>query len=93
MKGSTLSWKSIAYISCRLSWIYHTLRLNKSRIQYKLLEYMPAAKTTCIFRGIETSTLSITGTKKHQLIFGRDRSLIRLKTMAHITGFHDVIPS
>jgi len=44
-------------------------------------------------RGIETSTLSITGTKTYQLIFGHDRSLICLNTVVHITGLHDVISS
>jgi hypothetical protein len=48
-----------------------------------------AETSTCISRGNETSSLS----KHTKLIIGHDRSLICLKTMAHIKGLHDVIPS
>jgi hypothetical protein len=52
-----------------------------------------AVTSTCISRGIETTTLNIRGTETYQIIFGNDRSLICLKTTAHITGLHDVKPS
>jgi len=52
-----------------------------------------AETSTSTSISIETSTLSIRGTKTYQHIFGHDRSLIRLKTMDHTTGLHDVIAS
>ena len=56
MKGSKLSCKIIAYISCRISWIYQILRLSKSRIQYKFLEYIQTSKNQKI---IEVSFLNM----------------------------------